>query len=134
MLLVKILTANDRYSVPDCDNLLTLIQTQWSHKLRISTDFFCSFSGNYIKFWTFIKKRGSSYLLYFGNYRLSMTWLDHSLKNTVWEHPLTVNILRVPKLLQNVHERTFIIFFITLREPGLEYTSLSDILNLRVAW
>ena len=28
----------------------------------------------------------------------------------------------------------FIIFFITLGDPALEYTSLSDILNVRVAW
>ena len=55
-------------------------------------------------------------------------------KNPVSEHPLTVNILKGPKLLQNLHENTFIIFFITLREPGLEYASLSDMLNLRVAW
>ena len=31
-------------------------------------------------------------------------------------------------------QSTFIIFFITLIEPALEYTSLIDILNLRVAW
>ena len=88
----------------------------------------------HIKFWTFWEKRWSSHLFYFRNYRLSMTWLEQSLKNTVSEHPLTVNMLKGPKLFWNVHERTLIIFFITLREPALEYTSISDILNLGVAW
>ena len=35
----------------------------------------------------------------FGNYRLSKTWLEHSLKNTVSEHPLRVNMLNGTKLL-----------------------------------
>ena len=39
------------------------------------------------------------------------TWLDHSLKNTVPEHPFTVNMLKSPKLLSNLHESTSIIFF-----------------------
>ena len=34
----------------------------------------------------------------FRNYRLSMTWLDHFLKNTVSEHLLTVNMLKDLKL------------------------------------
>ena len=33
------------------------------------------------------------------------------LKNTVSEHPLTFNMSKGPKLLQNHHESTFIIFF-----------------------
>ena len=65
---------------------------------------------------------------------MSKTWLDHSLKNTVSEHPLTVNMLNLPKQLKNPHESTFIMFFITLRKPALEYTTLSDMLNLRLAW
>ena len=31
------------------------------------------------------------------NYRLSNTWLDHSLKTPVSEHPLTVNMLKGAK-------------------------------------
>ena len=60
-----------------------------------------------------------------------MTWLDRSLKKNVSEHTLTVNMLKDPKLLWNLHESTFIIFFITLRELDLRNISLSDILNLR---
>ena len=103
-------------------------------KTKTFFGFSCSISGKHIKFWTFWNKRSPSYLLYFGKYRLSQTWLDHSLKNTVSEHPLTVNMLKGPKQFQNLHKSTFITFSITLREPALEYTSLSDILNLRLAW
>ena len=35
----------------------------------------------------------------FRNYRLSNTWLDHSLKSAVSEHPSTVNMLKDPKYL-----------------------------------
>ena len=63
-----------------------------------------------------------------------MSWLDYSLKNTVSEHPLRVNMLKGTKLLQNLNQSTFIIFFITLRQLALEYASLSDMLNLMVAW
>ena len=49
--------------------------------------------------------------MYFQYYRLSKTWLDHSLKSAVSELPLTVNKLEGPKHLSNLHERTFIIFF-----------------------
>ena len=47
----------------------------------------------------------------FRNYRMSKTWLDHTLKSTVSKLPLTVNILKRPKLLSNLHESTFIMFF-----------------------
>ena len=35
--------------------------------------------------------------MYFSNYRLSKTWLYHSLKSAVLEHPFTVNMLKGPK-------------------------------------
>ena len=39
------------------------------------------------------------------------TWVDHSLKSVVSEHPWAVNTLKGPKHLWNLHESTFIIFF-----------------------
>ena len=62
----------------------------------------------------FGKKRGSLQLMYFRYYRLSKIWLDHSLNSAVSEHPFTVNMLKCPKHLWNLHERTFIKFCITL--------------------
>ena len=70
--------------------------------------------------------------MYFRYYRLSKTWLGHSLKYTVSEHPLTVNTLKGPKHLWNLHESTFIIFFISLMGNDFENMSLNDIWILEV--
>ena len=63
--------------------------------------------------------------MYFRNYRLWKTYLDHFLKSYVWEHALTVNMWKHPKYLQNIHESTFIFFssfsekFISKLSPGV---------------
>ena len=94
------------YWLPKVSILFDIVRIWWPRfnaiilKSKNFFSFFCSISWNYIKFWTFWRKRWSSYLLYFGNYRLQKTWLDHSLKNTVSEDPLTVNIWKGPKLFK----------------------------------
>ena len=49
--------------------------------------------------------------MYLRNYRLSKTWLHHTLKRVVSKHPSTVNMLKCLRQLWNLHESTFIIFF-----------------------
>ena len=39
------------------------------------------------------------------------TCVNNSIKSAVSEHPLTVNMLKGPKHLGNLHEKTFIMFF-----------------------
>ena len=51
------------------------------------------------------------YLPYFRNYRLPKTSLDQCPKSRITEHPSTVILLKVPKHLWNLRQRTFIIFF-----------------------
>ena len=95
-------------------------------KSKSLVHFFCSISGIYIEFWTYWKENDRhSYsfseiadcqrlvlntllkkpfqntlrTLFFGNYRLPKTCLNHSLKNTVSEHSLTVIMLKSPTLL-----------------------------------
>ena len=51
--------------------------------------------------------------------------LDHSLKSAVWEHALTVNMWKRPKYFWNLHESTFIMILIILREVDLENVSPS---------
>ena len=63
--------------------------------------------------------------MYFIYYRLSKTWLHHSLKYAVSEDPVTVKMLKGPKHLRNLHESTFTIFFMTLTEYELESIPLS---------
>ena len=49
--------------------------------------------------------------MYFQNYRLRKTWLDKYPKSHVSEHHSTVNMLKKPKHLRNLHDSTFITFF-----------------------
>ena len=126
-----ILSVNDKYPFRDVENLLSPTQLQLSLKPKSLSDFFNPFLESTSNFKHFAKKRYSSQLLYYGNYRLWKTCLDHSLENTVLENPLTVNMLKHPKLLSNMHESTFITFSITLRELDLTNISVSDMLNLR---
>ena len=63
-------------------------------------------------------------LMYFRNYRLSKTWLDHYLRSDVLDHPLRVNILQGPQHLLNFYESMFIIFSIFLQGTHLANISL----------
>ena len=105
------MSANDNYPVQDFGNFLSPIEMEFSLKTAIFSDFFLWFLESTSNFKHFGKKKWSPYLLHFGNYRMWKTRLDHSLKNTVPEHPFTVNMLNSPKLLSNMHETTSIIFF-----------------------
>ena len=58
---------------------------------------------------------------------LRTTLLGKGLKTTVSEHIFTFNMLKAPKHCQNFHDSTFIIFFMTPNETGLENVSVSDI-------
>ena len=49
--------------------------------------------------------------MYCRNYRLWISWLDHSLKKAVSEHGLTFNMWKRSKYLRNLHESNFILFF-----------------------
>ena len=49
--------------------------------------------------------------MYFQNYRMSKTWLNHSLESAVLEPPSPVEVLIGTKHLSNLHQSTFIIFF-----------------------
>ena len=66
---------------------------------------------NLHQIWNIYKKRRLSSVVYFRNYRMSKTWIDHSLNSAVSQHPSTVNMLKGPKHLWNLQESTFIIFF-----------------------
>ena len=69
--------------------------------------------------------------MYFRSYRLWKSWLDYSLKSTVSEQALAVNMWKRPKYLRNVYEGAFIMFFIILREVNLEIVSPSVRWNFR---
>ena len=56
----------------------------------------------------------------FRNYRLWITWSDHSVKTFVLEHALTDNMWKCRKNLQTLHERTFFMCFHHLEWSSLE--------------
>ena len=93
------LTANDKHPVRDFENLLSQIQMTLSLKRKTFVDSFVPFLESTSNFKRFEKKydRHSYFISDF--YRLSKPLLDHSLKNSVREHPLTVNMSKGPKLL-----------------------------------
>ena len=67
----------------------------------------------------------------FRNYGLGKTWLDKCLKRPVFEQPSATNMVKDPKHCRNLNDRSFIIFFITLKEIELGNVSLSDMWNVR---
>ena len=66
-----------------------------------------------------------------GSYILWISWLEHSLKSALSENPLTVNMWKRPKYFQNLHESSFMMFFIILREVDWENISHSVTWNRR---
>ena len=92
----KTLTANEKYLVRDCENLPSPFQIELSQKRKTFLQFFFHF-WNLHQIWNILKKRWSSQLICFGNYRLSKTWLNHPLKRALSEQPLRVNTLKSPK-------------------------------------
>ena len=62
---------------------------------------------------------------------MSKSWLDHSLKSAVSEHPSTCKKLKVPKHFWYLHESTFIIIFHHFEGKGfgkyLPYLSLRSL-------
>ena len=101
----------------------------WKRKNFFSI--FCCIYLIYIKFRTFWKKRWSSWVIYFRNYRMWKSLLKNSLKGTVSEQALEVNMWKCPKCLQNLHETVLIMFFIIVTEVDLENVSPSVRWNLR---
>ena len=69
--------------------------------------------------------------MYFRDYRLSKTWLDHSLESPVSVPPSIINVLMGAKHLWNLYEGTFIIFLMKLKGNDLQNISFIGILNLR---
>ena len=113
------LTANDKYTVRDCVNMSSPIQMELSLKPAIFPDVFVPFLEYTSDCKHFVKKRSSPCLLCLGIYTLWNSWLDHSLKKTVSDIPLRINMLKSPKLLGNVHQNTFIIIFHHYTRPWL---------------
>ena len=129
--LVYVFTADGKCHVQGFENLQLRNEMQFSEKRKTFLSIFCCISGIYTKFWPFWKKRWSSSLMYFRNYRLWKSLLENSLKSTVSGQALAVNLWKRPKCLRNLNESDFVMFFIILRDFDLENVSPSVRWNVR---
>ena len=89
---------NNKYPVWDYENLSSPIQMQLSLKSKTFSDFSNQFPESTSHCKRF-EKKDDRHTYFISEITDLKTRLDHSLKNTVLEHRLTVNMLKGPKLL-----------------------------------
>ena len=65
--------------------------------------------------------------MYVRSYGLQSVWLLKSLKSPVTEHLWTEEMLKVPKHRLNLHDSSFVIFFITPKKLQFQRFFLSSI-------
>ena len=108
-LFFNILTANDKHSC----HLGRILHNQFKSNFLRNEKFFFKSSlhfwnlQNYLKF---LKKTSTSQLKYLQYFLLRKTWLLECLKDPVWEHPFSMNLLTGPKDRWNLHEKTCILW------------------------
>ena len=122
-LFVNAMSAVDKCSLPNRDNLMQPIHMQLSEKLKTFSRFFNVFSKSRLSF-EYIKKKGwRSYVIYFWRYGLRKTWLDICLKSPASDYPSKRNMANESQLCLNLSDKTCTIF-IDQRERSLVAKSL----------
>ena len=81
------MSADGKYSLFNGDNLTQPFQMQLSRKEKTFSNFFCWLFEIWFKFWTFLKKRWPSLLMYFRKYGPRKTLLDQCRKTPVSRDP-----------------------------------------------
>ena len=117
-LLVKALAANKKYPLLKRDHLTIPIQMQLSQKEETSSLFSAAFLKSTWNFEHFDKK---AVLIGFVILKLRTlkTLSDKCLKSSVWENPLTSNMVNMPKHCSNLHHITFIRFIDNCQVNGV---------------
>ena len=106
---VNILSADDKYSLLNGDNLTQPIQIQFSQKQNFFSPIFPCICEIYIKFWNFSKKRWHSYLMYLRKYEIEKTELDNCLKSPVSGDSSTSNMVNGLQHCWNMNNSIFTI-------------------------
>ena len=99
-LFFNILTADDKYSLPNSENLPQSIHVQLCKKEKTFSKFLAAFLESKLSFEHFEKKMTVTAHV---SFKLPKMWLDISLKRPVLEQPSTFNII-------NLYDSTFIWF------------------------
>ena len=107
----KTLTANDKYPVRDCENFSSPIQMNLSLNPKTFSNSFVHILESKSNFKHFEKKKMIIIATLFRKLETVKDLVRPLLKNTVSENPMTFKMLKGTKLLQNLHEDTFITFF-----------------------
>ena len=88
--------ANAKYPLRDCENLSSPIENQLPLKPK-------AFSGSFVPFlehpsnFKYFEKKDDRHSYFISEITdCQRLWSDHSPKNTVSEHPFTVNVLKCP--------------------------------------
>ena len=109
-LFLNTLSADDKYSLLNRENLTQPIQIQFSQKEIIFSLIFLCICEIYIKFWTFSKIKDDTdswcILRKYGN---AKTWLHNCVKTPISEDPSTSNMVNGPKHCWNMKDSTFTI-------------------------
>ena len=131
-LIFNTLAADDRYPIPNKDNLTIPTQMQLSERQQTSSQFLAAFlisSGNLKPF----EKKMTTLDYLFPNLRDPKMWLDKSLQRPVSQDPWTSNMVNVSKHCWNLHHSTFINSLISVKAVELENISLIDMSNFGTA-
>ena len=95
---VNRLTADENYPFRDSKDLQFHIQTEISLKKKLFLNFLFHL-WNLHQILNILEKKMIVIAHVFSKLKTVQTWLDHSLKSAVSEHPLAANMLKSPKHL-----------------------------------
>ena len=104
------MSAVDKCSLPNRDNLMQPIHMELSQKLKTSSQFFREFSKSGLNFEHFEKKDDSHSLYIFEANGLRKSWLDICVKSPASDYPSKRNMVNWCQLRLNLSNNTFTIF------------------------
>ena len=104
------LSADEKYSVLNRENLTQPIQMEVSRKQKTFSEFIFGILKSNLNFEHFQKKGWLSYLRYFRDYGLRKTWLHQCLKSHVSTDLSERNTVNAGNHCWNLHGTTFTIF------------------------
>ena len=123
-LFVNTMSAVDKCSVLNRDNLVQPIHMQLSQKLKTFSWFFSAFPKSKLNFEYFQKKKVlRSLVIYFQGYGLRKSWLDICVKGPASDYPSKSNMANGSQLCLNLSDNACTIF-IDQREGSLVEKSL----------
>ena len=114
---VNTISAVDKCSLPNRDNLMQPIHMELSQKLKTFSGFFAAFLKSRLNF-EFFQKKDDAPSLFISEASLQKTWLDICVKSPASDYPSKRNMANESQLCLNLSDNTCTIF-IEHREGSL---------------